>query len=144
MKLIITTFGNTPNVTFDPHIGHAQTFCLIDTETEETSFHPNPGFSVTSGAGIQAARAIVELGAKAVISDAYGPHAFNILKAAGIEMYVPLTTPSLTVPALLELFRSGKLTKISAPNHVGHHRQHHHDEHHNHNHQHEGHLHQAE
>ena len=122
MKLVISITGNTLESTFDARFGRAAAFCLVDSETGEWSVHENPALSASGGAGVQAAQFIAKLEAQAVVSGAYGPNAFETLSPARIEMYIAPTDKPLTASGVLVLFKEGKLTKVEAPTHEGHHR----------------------
>ena len=121
MKLIISITGNKLNSPFDPRFGRAAAFCLVDSETGKWSAYENPALSASGGAGVQAAQFIAKLGAQAVVSGAYGPNAFDTLFPAGVEMYIAPTDSPLTGADVLALFKEGKLTKVEAPTHEGHH-----------------------
>ena len=121
MKLVISITGNNLESPFDPRFGRAAAFCLVDRETGEWSSHENPALSASGGAGVQAAQFIAKLGAKAVVSGAYGPNAFDTLSPAGIEMYLAPTGETLTAADVLALFKAGKLSKAEAATHAGHH-----------------------
>ncbi len=64
----------------------------------------------TQGAGVQSAQFIVDKGTEAVITGHVGPNAFQILKAAGVQIY---DGTGLTVREAMECFRKGVLTKIT-------------------------------
>ena len=121
MKLIISISGNKLESPFDPRVGRAAAFCLVDSETGNWTVHENPALSASGGAGVQAAQFVVKLGAQAVISGAYGPNAFDALSLAGIEMYLAPTGDTLTAADVLALFKAGKLQKAEAATHAGHH-----------------------
>ncbi len=125
MKIAISISGNKADSPFDPRFGRAAAFCLVDTETGAWSVHENPALSASGGAGVQAAQFIAKLGARAVISGAYGPNAADTLSPADIEMYLAPTGETLTAAEVLVLFKAGKLTKTEAATHAGHHEGHH-------------------
>jgi predicted Fe-Mo cluster-binding NifX family protein len=121
MKLAISITGNKLESPFDPRFGRAIAFCLVDSKTGEWRAHENPALSASGGAGVQAAQFIAKLGAQAVVSGAYGPNAFDTLSPAGIEMYLAPTGEALTAADVLALFKTGKLSKVEAATHAGHH-----------------------
>jgi len=125
MKLVISITGNKLESPFDPRFGRAAAFCLVDSETGAWTSHENPALSASGGAGVQAAQFIAKLGAQAVISGAYGPNAFDTLSPAEIEMYLAPTGKTLTAEDVLVLFKAGKLSKVEAATHAGHHEGHH-------------------
>jgi predicted Fe-Mo cluster-binding NifX family protein len=118
MKIAITTQGTDLNGEVDPRFGRAMRFIVVDTDSEEFVLHDNSqNLNAVQGAGIQAARNIVELGASAVVTGNVGPKAFVALQAAGIEVYIGA---SGTVRDALEQFKAGKLAKADQPNVGGH------------------------
>ena len=121
MKIAISISGNKADFPFDPRFGRAAAFCLVDTETGAWSVHDNPALSASGGAGVQAAQFVAKLGARAVVSGAYGPNAADTLSPAGIEMYLAPTGETLTAAEVLALFKTGKLSKTAAATHAGHH-----------------------
>lgn len=81
----------------------------MDTKEETVQAIPNEAVTRGSGAGIQAAETIVDLGAEAVITGQVGPKAAQVLKAAGIPVYVG---GSGTASQALEAFRENRLKRL--------------------------------
>ena len=121
MKLAISISGNTLESSFDARFGRASGFCIVDTETSEWQVFENPALSASGGAGVQAAQFVAEQGAKAVVSGAFGPNAFDTLAAAEIEMYVSSGNQNNTANEILKMFNSGLLSKVEAATQGGHH-----------------------
>lgn len=118
MKVVISSLGKTLNSAIDPRFGRCQYFIVIDTETGDFSCHDNKqNLNAAQGAGIQAARMVIELGADAVITGNLGPKAFATLQAGRIVMY---TGAQGTVQEILDQFKSGQMQPISRPNVEGH------------------------
>ncbi len=61
--------------------------------------------NATQGAGIQAAQAVIDNKATAVITGHCGPKAFRALKAAGIEVFL---APDGTVDEAVTRFEAGE------------------------------------
>ena len=87
MKLLVSAIGPDVTAPVDPRFGRAPSFVLVDAETGEWSAHANPGAGAGQGAGIEAARFAIELGAQAVLTGATGPNAFRTLSAANVTVY---------------------------------------------------------
>ncbi|HNU83403.1 MAG TPA: NifB/NifX family molybdenum-iron cluster-binding protein [Thermoanaerobaculia bacterium] len=121
MKVAISTTGEGSESPFDSRFGRTAAFCLVDRASGEWTRHENPAQAAAGGAGVEAARFVVGLGAGAVISGAYGPHAFATLAAAGVEMYLAPADPDLTVAGALALLQEGSLRRAEAATHAGHH-----------------------
>jgi predicted Fe-Mo cluster-binding NifX family protein len=118
MKIAISAQGAGLDSPVDPRFGRARYFIVIDTETGGISAHDNTlNLNAAQGAGIQAAKNVVDLGVQAVISGNVGPKAYSTLSAAGIEVY---TGASGTVRYILDAFRAGKLSRVDKANVEGH------------------------
>jgi len=70
------------------------------------------------GAGLQTAQAIVDGGAEALVVAHCGPKAFDLLKKAGIEVYIG---SGMTAREAVDLCSAGKLPRLSSPDVRGHH-----------------------
>jgi predicted Fe-Mo cluster-binding NifX family protein len=118
MKLAVTAQGGSLHSALDPRFGRARHFILVDTETGAFSAVDNSlNLNAAQGAGIQAARKIVELGADALITGHVGPKAFSTLQAGRITTY---TGASGTVADAVEQFKAGKLEAASSADVEGH------------------------
>lgn len=70
MKVAVTAQGPGLDSLVDPRFGRAQYFLLIDTETGNLTAHDNvQNLNAAQGAGIQAAQAVVQLGAEAMLNE---------------------------------------------------------------------------
>ena len=118
MKVIVTSQGRELSSPVDPRFGRAKYFIVVDTETGDFSAADNSqNLNAAQGAGIQAGKNVVDLGAKAVITGHVGPKAFATLQAAGVEIY---TDAAGTVADAMEQFNAGKLKQAGAANVEGH------------------------
>jgi len=114
MKIVVSAIGGSLVSTYDPRFGRAEVFCLVETESRKVRGHDNPAISAPGGAGVVAAQFVDKLGAKAVISGAYGPKAFDTLSAAGIKIYVKPTDKKINVAEVIELFKRGDLLEVTS------------------------------
>jgi predicted Fe-Mo cluster-binding NifX family protein len=118
MKLAITSQGATLQSPLDPRFGRAKNFILLDTETGAVAAVDNSvNLNAAQGAGIQAAKKIVELGVDALITGHVGPKAFSTLQTGKIRIY---TGASGTVADTIEQFNTGKLEAASSADVEGH------------------------
>jgi len=118
VKVVVTSQGNDLDSQVDPRFGRAQSFILVDTETGEFSVHDNmQNRSAAQGAGIQAGRTVVDLGAAAVITGNVGPKAFTTLQAANVKVYLGAAG---TVSEAVEKFKAGQLQGTGKANVQGH------------------------
>jgi predicted Fe-Mo cluster-binding NifX family protein len=121
MNFAISIAGKTQDAPFDHRFGRAPAFYLVDLETGTWKILTNPGVSASGGSGVKAAQFIAQHDAHLVVSGAFGPKAFEVLKAAGIQMLVPPEKDGLTVEDILSFHIDGALIAISAPSHDGNH-----------------------
>ena len=118
MKIAITSRSGQPDAELDERFGRAAYFAIIDTEGGEPAFIANSqNLELAQGAGIQAARTVIDAGAGALVTGNVGPKAFRTLKAAGIEIFL---AGSGTVREALDAFREGRLKKVDGANVEGH------------------------
>ena len=118
LKVTISAQGKDMNSPVDPRFGRAKYFIVVDTETESFTAHDNSqNLQAPQGAGIQAAKNVLDLGAETIISGNVGPKAFDTLMAGGITVY---TGASGTVRDALEAFKAGKLKKAGKATVEGH------------------------
>jgi len=118
MKVIVTSQGRELNSPVDPRFGRAKYFLVVDTETGEFSATDNSqNLNAAQGAGIQAGKKVVDLGAKAVITGHIGPKAFTTLQTGGVQIY---TGAAGTVADAVEQFKAGALKQSSAADVEGH------------------------
>ena len=118
MKLTVTSQGQQLSSPVDPRFGRAKYFIVVDTETGDFTVADNSqNLNAAQGAGIQAGKNVVDLGAKAVVTGHVGPKAFATLQAGGVSIY---TGASGTVADAVEQFKAGKLTQSNGADVQGH------------------------
>ena len=118
MKIAVTSQGRDMTSPVDPRFGRAKYFLVVDTETGAFSVAGNTqNLNAAQGAGIQAGRNVVNLGAEAVISGHLGPKAFATLQASGVKMYTGATGG---VSEAVDQFKAGKLQQIASADVEGH------------------------
>jgi predicted Fe-Mo cluster-binding NifX family protein len=118
MKVAFTSRGNSLDSEFDERFGRAMYFIVYDTETNQSEALENmAGVESAHGAGISAAKKLVDAKVEALVTGNCGPNAFNVLSGNGIKIYV---SDSKTVREALEEFKEGKLQTLSSPTKGGH------------------------
>ena len=117
MDIVVTATGADLEAQLDPRFGRAAYFVSVDPDTLACRAQANPAVDAMGGAGSQAAQAIARSAPEAVISGAFGPNAFEALRAAGIKMY--RAPEGLTVRAAVEQYRAGGLAAVEAPSRGG-------------------------
>ena len=116
MKVAVSVVAPERDAALDMRFGRAAAFVLVDTETDEWLGYANPAIDAAGGAGVQAAEFVVEKGAKAAISGAFGPNAHDVLSAANVKMY---RATSGTAAELARQLEAGDLEVIEAPSRGG-------------------------
>ncbi|MBN1586654.1 MAG: NifB/NifX family molybdenum-iron cluster-binding protein [Candidatus Omnitrophica bacterium] len=107
MRVIVTAQGPDLSSQVDPRLGRAKFYLVVDTETGSVVAHDNSkNLNAAHGAGIQAGKDIVELGAEAVITGQAGPKASAVLSSAGVKI---CTGAQGTVSDALDQFKKGGL-----------------------------------
>jgi predicted Fe-Mo cluster-binding NifX family protein len=118
MLVAVTSQGPAMDSEVDPRFGRARYFIVVDTETGGFEAHDNTeNVGAAQGAGIQAARAIVDLQVQAVITGHVGPKAFEALRAGDVRTYVGAAG---LVSEALDKLASGQLSSASSPDVAGH------------------------
>ena len=118
MKVAVTSQGQDMTSAVDPRFGRAKFFVLVDSETGQSSAHDNAqNVNAAQGAGIQAARNVIELGAEAVVTGNVGPKAFSALSAGGVKVYLGA---SGSVSEAIEQLGAERLECVSKANVDGH------------------------
>ena len=118
MKIAVTSTGRELISDMDPRFGRAKYFIIVDPATLEYEVAENKqNLNLPQGAGIQAAKTIVDQKADVLISGNCGPKAFQVLNAAGIEV---VTGAKGRVIDAVTQYRSGQLRPVEEPNVEGH------------------------
>ena len=108
MKVVISAQEDRLEALVDPRFARAPWLIEIDTQTGEWRAHDNQtNKDIGGGAGVAAARTLVELRAEALITGNVGSKAFKTLAAAGTRVYL---VSVCTVRDALEDLAAGKLT----------------------------------
>ena len=88
MKVAVTSQGPDLTSEVDPRFGRAKYIIIVDTETGAFTAHDNSAnVNSSHGAGIQAGRRVVELGARALITGRVGPKASATLQAGAVSIH---------------------------------------------------------
>lgn len=118
MKVAFTSQGNSLDSEFDQRFGRAMYFIIYDTETNESLTLENmAGVESAHGAGISAAKKLVDAKVEALVTGNCGPNAFNVLSGNDIKIYL---SNSKTVREAMEEFNQGRLQISNSPTKGGH------------------------
>ena len=113
MKICISSTGKDLDASVDQRFGRCPYFVIVDTETMKTKAISNESTLASGGAGIQAAQIVTREGVTSVITGNIGPNAFQILQAAGIQVF---TGAKGMIKDAVEKYKKGELTETQSPN----------------------------
>lgn len=107
MKLAVTSTGADLDSPMDPRFGRARYLVFVDTADSTVQAVDNEaGVNAAQGAGIQTAQTVIDHGARALITGHCGPKAFQVLRTAGINVYM---ASGGTVKELISQYEAGGL-----------------------------------
>ena len=89
MKICVSTAKGGIDDIVHPLFGRAPTFTFVSVVNGDITgakVVPNDYSGAAGGAGVQCAQFVIKHNAGAAISGRFGPHAYEALKAAGIDM----------------------------------------------------------
>lgn len=112
MKIAVTSIGGDMDSQVDPRFGRAACFVVVDTESMAFEAVENRNVDASGGAGINAAKVVIDAGAEAVLTGNCGPNAERTLRAGNVKLY---TGVAGTVAEAVEQFKTGRLTEATGP-----------------------------
>ena len=119
MKIAICSQSNNVQSNIDSRFGRAAFFAVYDDAADQWDFVPNTqNMQAAQGAGIQAAQAVIDVGAEVLIASNIGPKAMAALKANGINVFEAETGASLETA--VSSYKNGSLKQMAASNVEGH------------------------
>jgi len=114
MKVAISSRNPNLDSYLDERFGRAPHFIIYDLDNNTYHSIDNlQNLNSAQGAGIQTAQNITKTGVEALITGNVGPKAFQVLQAAGIDIYL---SRSSTIKEAINNFKAGKLTKTTTNN----------------------------
>lgn len=118
MKVAVSSTGKDLESSLDARFGRAAYFVIVDPDTLAFEAVENrQNLNLPQGAGIQAAKTVLQHKADALITGNCGPKAFKVLVAARIKVYVGAAG---RVRDIVEQFKKGDLSESSEANVEGH------------------------
>ncbi len=112
MKIAISSSGTTLDDQVEARFGRCPYFIIVNPDTLEFEWIPNPNTSLGGGAGPQSAQLMAEKGVSVVLTGNCGSNAFQTFGAAGIQV---ITGISGRIREAVEKFKSGQLAQAVAP-----------------------------
>ena len=118
MKIAVASIGKELISYTYLRFGRAEYFIIVDSETLEYDVVENKqNLDSPHGAGIQAAKTVVDQKADVLISGRVGPKAFQVLNAAGVKV---ITGVEGRVVDVIAQYKSGRLETAEGPDVKGH------------------------
>jgi predicted Fe-Mo cluster-binding NifX family protein len=87
MRIAVSATAPDLDGEVDPRFGRCQCLLVVNSESMDFETIENPAMSAAGGAGIQAAQAVVNAGAEALLTGDCGPNAYRVLSEAGISVF---------------------------------------------------------
>ena len=112
MKIAISSKGKTLDSQVDDRFGRTPYFIVVDTKTMDFKVIENEFANAATGAGVYAAKLVIDAGATAVLTGNCGPKTTTTLKTCAIKLY---TGVGGTVAEVVEMFKNGKLQQAEGP-----------------------------
>ena len=110
MKVGVSATGRDLNARVDNRFGRCPWLLVVDSGSLEFNAFENGHAQEGMGAGMGAAKDLIDAHVDAVISGQVGPKAYEVLKAVNIDIF--LVPGSITVKDALEMFKKGELQRM--------------------------------
>lgn len=118
MKIAISSSGKDMQSQLDPRFGRASYFIIVDPETMAYAALENKqNINLPQGAGIQAAKTIVDNKADVLITGHCGPKAFKVLQSVGVKLFIGATG---SIADALQQYKNGDLEAANEADVEGH------------------------
>jgi predicted Fe-Mo cluster-binding NifX family protein len=115
MKIAVSSQATQLTSKIDERFGRCAYFLVIDPESLEFQVLENP--ESEQGAGISAAKRVIDAGAELVITGNMGPKAFRVLKEAGVNIVL---NGAGRVIDVIQQYKNGVFSAAAKPNSKGH------------------------
>ena len=107
MKIAVSSTGKDLGADLDPRFGRSAYFIIVDPQNMAFEVVENrQNLNLPQGAGIQAAKTIVDNQAAVLITGHCGPKAFKVLQSAGVKI---ITGAKGSVAEVIQQYKNGKL-----------------------------------
>ena len=110
MKVVVSSTGASLDDKTHDLFGRCDFLIVFDTDTGDVKEVKNENKDAESGAGIGCAQVVFDEGASVVISGKVGPKGYEVLKSAGVDIF--LAPPGIPVSYALEKYKQGLLKKM--------------------------------
>jgi len=117
MKIGLPADGKELHNHFATVFGRCSNFVVVESKDMKVlNSFSNEARNAAGGAGIQAAQALIDQQVEVIIAPRLGPNAWNVLKGAGITIFVGI---SGTLQENVDAFVAGKLNEMAMASESG-------------------------
>jgi predicted Fe-Mo cluster-binding NifX family protein len=117
MKIAVAATGPSMGDQVESRFGRTPYYLFVDPDTMEYEAVQNPNVTAGGGVGIQSAQLMSDRGVQYVLTGNCGPNAFQVFRAAGIQVIVGVTG---AVRQAVEQFKAGAFTGTTQANVASH------------------------
>jgi predicted Fe-Mo cluster-binding NifX family protein len=110
MKVGVSATGSDLGARVDDRFGRCAWFLIVDSDSLQFAALQNRHAEEGMGAGVAAAKDLIDEHVDAVISGQVGPKAYEVLKALNIGIF--LVSAGITVKDALGRFKKGELQRM--------------------------------
>jgi predicted Fe-Mo cluster-binding NifX family protein len=110
MRVGVSATGGDLNARVDDRFGRCPWFLIVDTDSLEFNVLQNRHAEEGMGAGMGAAKDLIDAHVDAVISGQVGPKAYEVLRALSIDIF--LVSGGINVKDALERLKRGQLQRM--------------------------------
>ena len=110
MRVGISATGRDLDARVDDRFGRCPWFLVVDFDSLEFTILENRHAQAGTGAGMAAAKDLIDAHVDAVVSGQVGPKAYEVLKSLNIDIF--LVAGDITVKGALEKLEKGELRKM--------------------------------
>ena len=110
MRVVISATDDNLDSQVDRRFGRCPWFLFVDTESLEYEAARNESADASSGAGTACAQFVLEKGINALISGQAGPNAYEVLKQAGVKIF--MAPKDCSVREAIDKYRNNELLQM--------------------------------
>jgi predicted Fe-Mo cluster-binding NifX family protein len=119
MNVAISTQAGDIDALVDPRFGRSRWFLIADTKSGEWTVVDNASNADASGgAGIHAAKVVIDHGVSAIITGNVGPNAQRALSAGGVAVFQ--AGNGVSARQAIDALKRGELAQATGPTVTGH------------------------
>lgn len=110
MIITIPVDGKTMSACINKSFGRTPYFLIYDSRTQQKNFVENAAAGSQGGAGIQASQFVIDQKTEAVIVPMLGKNAADVLKGAGLKLYL---SSGCSIQDNIKALMDGKLGELT-------------------------------